>query len=93
MEKYEILYIIDEATDDETKAQTIDKFKALVESLEGTVEKVESWDKVKFAYLINDKTEGTYVLMNYAAPTTVNFELERQMRNTDCILRSMVTKK
>ena len=93
--KYEILYIIDNDIDEEAKNQTVDKFKNQVLSLGGTVEEdgVDVWGTKKYAYPINYKTEGYYVLMNFQAAESVPAELERQLRNADAIVRFMIIRK
>ena len=93
MNKYEVLYIlIGEATDD-VKNATVDKFAQLVADNGGTVTTVDKWGMKKFAYPINYKTEGYYVLMNFDADPALPAELERQMRNDENVVRFMVTKK
>ena len=71
----------------------IDKFKAVVESLGGTVNSVEKWGARKYAYPIDYKTEGYYVLMNFTSESTVPQELERQMQISEGFVRKMILKK
>ena len=65
----------------------------LIADLGGAVSTVDKWGMKKFAYPINYKTEGYYVLMNFEAEPAVPAELERQMRNDENVVRFMVTKK
>ena len=65
----------------------------MIAELGGTVTTVDKWGMRKFAYPINYKTEGYYVLMIFEAEPTVPAELERQMRNDENVVRFMVTKK
>ena len=81
MNKYEILYIVENSLDDEAKAAVCEKFENAVVALGGTVANVDKWGTKKFAYPIDYKTEGYYVLMNIEAAETVPAELDRQMRN------------
>lgn len=95
MNKYEVLYIIVNEIEDEAKAELIEKFKSTVENLGGVVESVlskkeEGWGTRKYAYEINHKTEGFYVLMTFSADPTVPRELERIMKITENIVRCMV---
>ena len=62
MNKYEMLYIIQNDVDDEVKNKIVEKYSKLVESLNGTVESVDKWGTKKYAYKINFKSEGYYVL-------------------------------
>ena len=93
MNKYEVLYILEGEATDEVKTACADQFAALIAELGGTVSTVDKWGMKKFAYPINYKTEGYYVLMNFEAAPTVPAELERQMRNDENVVRYMVTKK
>ncbi len=91
MNKYEVLYIIDNDVDEEAKNGIVNKFSALIESLGGTVSSVNKWGTKKYAYPINYKTEGYYVCMSFEAAGSAIAELERQMRNNESIIRELVT--
>jgi len=93
MNNYELLYIIQNELEDDAKAAVVDKYSALVESLGGVVDSVDKWGTKKFAYTIDFKNEGYYVLMNFKAVATVPAELERKMRIDDAIVRSMLLRK
>lgn len=93
MNKYEILYILEGSITDEAKNNAVDKFSALVIGSNGVVTTVDKWGMKKFAYPIDYKTEGYYVLMNFEADSTVPAELERQMRNDEDVVRYMVVRK
>lgn len=93
MDKYEILYIIRSAVDDDQKNKVVEKFEALVGSLGGTVESIDKWGMKKFAYEIDKQTEGFYVLMNVACSKDAQIEIDRQMRNDEAIIRQMIIKK
>ena len=93
MKSYEILYIIDATTSDEKREEIISKVKALVEDNGGVAQEPEKWGVRKFAYPINYKTEGYYVLMNFEAPETVPQILESQLLILDGIVRQMTVSK
>ena len=93
MNNYELLYIIDNSADDEKKEALIEKFSQLITANGGAIEKVDKWGSKKFAYEINDKNDGYYVLMNFSAKPDFPLELERQMGINDAIVRSMVIRK
>lgn len=92
MNKYQLLYIIDNGIGDEEKQTVIDKFSALVESLGGTVDAIDKWGVRKYAYPINYKNEGYYVLMKFTSDGTAPAEIDRQMRISDQIVRQMITR-
>ena len=64
MNKYEILYIIDNDVSEEDKAALVDRFSDLVVKLGGTVDGIDKWGTRKYAYPINDKNEGYYDIVD-----------------------------
>lgn len=93
MNNYEILFIIKGTLTDEAKEETIKKFQDAIANGGGTVEKTDKWGTRKFAYSINHMNEGYYVLITFSAPSELPKELDRQMRISDDIVRSMIVKK
>ena len=90
--KYEVLYILNASLgEEEINAQT-EKFADIVKKSGGEVEKVDKWGIKRFAYPINFKNEGFYVLMTYTANPDVPKEVESQMGISDSVYRYMTTK-
>ena len=92
MNKYQLLFIIDNSIDDEAKDAVIEKFSSLIQELGGTVGMLDKWGTRKYAYPINFKNEGYYVLMQLEADPTVPAEIDRQMRINDNVVRQLITK-
>lgn len=92
MSKYEAMYIIDAAIEDEPRNELIAKFNTLVSTNGGTLTGVDEWGKRRLAYPIDYKNEGFYVLMHFEADPAFPRELERNLQITDGILRYLVTK-
>ena len=90
MNKYELMYIIDTALEDEPRKELIERVSALITGNGGEVEKVDEWGKRRLAYAINYKTEGYYVLMSFTSDPAFPKELDRILGITDGILRSMI---
>ena len=93
MNKYELLFIIDNSAADEAKDAIIAKMSQLVTDNGGSVEKVDKWGAKKLAYPINFKEDGYYVLMNFECEPALIAEMERQLRINDQVMRHMVVKK
>lgn len=93
MNKYEVLYIIDNSCSEEARLNVIGKLEGIVTANGGTVENIDKWGVRRFAYPINFKTEGYYVLMNFEANAEVPALIERQVRIMDETYRCMVLKK
>lgn len=93
MNKYELLYIIDNDLTEEQKNAVVEKISAIITSNEGSVEKTDKWGTRKLAYAINFKTEGYYVLVEFEAPAQVPAMIERQIRIMDETYRCMIIRK
>ena len=89
-DKYEILYIINPTLDEEGIKAIVEKFKAMVEA-EGTLTSIEEWGKRRLAYPIIDLNEGYYVLMTCEAKPELPAEIDRVMKITENVMRSLIT--
>ncbi|MBQ0125726.1 MAG: 30S ribosomal protein S6 [Clostridiales bacterium] len=88
---YETMFIVDLTNGEDAVKATVDKFVKMIGD-NGEIESVNEWGKRKFAYPINDLTEGYYVLVNYKAETSFVAELERVFNITEDVMRSMTIK-
>ena len=89
---YEVLYIINPTLGEEDTAALVAKFKSLIEA-NGTINEMEEWGKRKLAYPIEDLSEGYYVLVSFTSAPEFPAELDRIMKITDGIMRSLITVK
>ena len=89
-ENYELMYIIDSDRNEEEKAALVAKFKDLIEA-NGTLKEIEEWGTRKLAYPINDKPEGYYVLVHFASAPAFPAELDRVLKITEGVVRSLIT--
>ena len=92
MNKYELVYVIDTALDDDARKVVIGRFNGMIEQEGGKVLKVDEWGKRRLAYPINYKTEGYYVLVNFESEATLPREIERTMQIAESILRYLIVK-
>lgn len=92
MNKYELVYVIDAALEDEARKAVIDRFNAMIEQNGGKVTKVDEWGKRRLAYPINYKTEGYYLLVNFESEATLPREIERNMQIAETVLRYLIVK-
>jgi len=86
---YEVVYIMDPAVGEEGITALNERFKSLV-SANGTLTEVDEWGKRRLAYPINDLTEGYYVLMSFTSGAEFPAELDRILKITDGVIRSMI---
>lgn len=61
--------------------------KTIIKNEGGKVEKQEYWGLRTLAYRIKKNRKGHYVLLNIDAPGTAIFELERQLKINEDVLR------
>ena len=92
MNKYEAMNIVTPEMEDEAIKGVIEKFSGIITANGGEIEKTDEWGRKKLAYPIDYKTEGYYVLVNFAAAPELPRELERNFRNDESILRYMVVR-
>lgn len=86
---YEVVFILDPNLNEEAAAKLVEKFKTLIES-KGTLNEVNEWGKRRLAYPINDLNEGYYVLMTFSSTPDLPAELDRVLRITDGVMRSII---
>jgi small subunit ribosomal protein S6 len=87
--KYEAVLVIDNSIGEEAVKAVVEKFSNLI-AANATVDNVDEWGVRKFAYPINDMTEGFYILFNFTSEPAFPAELERNCNITDEVLRSLV---
>lgn len=92
MTKYEVLFIINSALEDEKKEAVIEMVKETI-SADGEVENADVWGNKKLAYPIKKKTEGFYVLITFKAGKDLPKELDRKLRISDDVLRYLIVNK
>lgn len=92
LKKYESIFIIDTEVGEETTKALVEKFKNLLET-SAQLESIDEWGKRKLAYLIDDKSEGYYVLANFSSNPDFPAELERIYKITEGILKYIIISK
>lgn len=93
MNKYELLYIISSSATEEQREGVIEKVKALIEKNGGEIAGTDKWGMKKFAYPIDFKNEGFYVLVNFNANPEAVAVINNTMNITENVVRQMIIKK
>lgn len=88
---YETIFVVNSALGEEVVKALVEKFTSLIES-NATVDTINEWGNRKFAYPIEDLTEGYYVLVKFTSESDFPSELSRIYNITDGILRSLIVK-
>ena len=89
MAKYETMLVTKAGLDEEASAALVGKFKSMIEA-NGTIDSVDEWGTRKLAYPINDLMDGHYVLMTFQSAPQLPAELDRVLKITDGVIRSMI---
>jgi small subunit ribosomal protein S6 len=91
MRKYELMCIIQPDLDETAFNGVLDKVKGWISESGGTIDKAEVWGRRKLAYIIEKHREGQYVLLNVTMEPKATFELERNLRYQEPIIRHMLS--
>ena len=94
MKNYELLYIIDASISDEEKEKAVQTVTAVVEAAGGAVVgEIDKWGVRKYAYPVNYKSEGFYVLMNFEAEDSVPAAVTSKLNINKNLVRHMIVAK
>ncbi len=93
MKAYELLYFVDSACTEETRAGVMKRIDVAVTENGGVIDNVEDWGKRKLAFEIDHQSEGDYTLINFHADPTQIAELDRVLRINDAVKRHMVVRR
>jgi small subunit ribosomal protein S6 len=89
MRAYELMIIIDAELDDEVIDAQVTRVADLVGQRGGEVKSQNRWGRRRFAYEIDHKLEGYYVVYEFVGGSDLD-QLERALRLADEIVRHKV---
>jgi len=84
---YELMIIIDSDVVDTDVPKVIARTEKLITEEGGRIASTDNWGRRKFAYEINHKTEGVYVVWEISTENPGLPNTERQLRLADDIVR------
>jgi small subunit ribosomal protein S6 len=87
MRAYELMFIVDGDLDDTTVEVSVRRVSEQVAAKGGEIKSTDRWGKRRFAYEIDKKHDGYYVVLELVSEGTGLDELERQLRLADDIVR------
>ncbi len=87
MNKYELAVVVSAKIEDDERAATVEKCKALIERFGGTITNVDEWGKKRLAYEIQKMKEAFYYFIQFDAESTVPAEIESRVRIMDNVIR------
>jgi len=84
------MMILDPELQESSIGSTVEKLLKVVPADGGTVDNVDIWGRRRFAYEIQKKTEGYYVVVEFHAEPDTTKELSRQLGLNESVLRTKV---
>lgn len=93
MRAYEMMLIYSPQLDEEALNAAIERTTTLIANNSGEIEKVDIWGKRRFAYEINDQTDGFYVVIDFKAESGATSEVERILKITEEVVRYLLVRR
>jgi small subunit ribosomal protein S6 len=90
MRPYEVMVIFDTGLEEDAIRAVIDRATQLISARGGNPGRVDRWGKRRFAYELNHRWEGYYVLVEAVADPAVMAELDRMLTLADEVVRHKV---
>ena len=91
MTKYETVYILEPAFDENRTAEEATKVSGWITDLGGEVVEVPKWGKRRLAYEIERKRDGVYTMIVWNGQGPMVKEIERRLRLNESIMRVLTT--
>lgn len=91
MTKYETVYILEPAFDENRTAEEATKVTGWISDLGGEVVEVQKWGKRRLAYEIERKRDGVYTMMVWNGQGPMVKEVERRLRLNESVMRVLTT--
>jgi small subunit ribosomal protein S6 len=91
MRAYELMVIIDAELDDEVIDATVKRIADLLGQRGATIKTENRWGRRRFAYEINHKHEGYYVVFEFVGGSDLD-QFERALRLADETVRHKVVR-
>ena len=92
MRHYETLFIVTPDSSEEDLKAVATKIKGVISGMNGIVTSYDEQGKKKLAYSVKKQNKGYYVLMDYVGSADIVFEIERNMRLDDRVLKYLTVK-
>jgi small subunit ribosomal protein S6 len=90
LREYEIMLIMPAEADEALVGTATDRVAAVAAKHSGSVRNIERWGRRRFAYEIDDRNEGYYVVVTFSAEPAAQTELARTLNLADEVLRHKV---
>jgi small subunit ribosomal protein S6 len=92
MRPYEVMAIFEATTEPTVIQGVIDRALDVIRSTGGNPGAIDRWGKRTFAYEVNHKREGYYVVIEFSAGTQTVADLDRMLGLADEIVRHKIVR-
>ncbi len=92
MRHYEIVFLVHPDQSEQVSAM-LERYRAIIESGNGSIHRLEDWGRRQLAYPINKIHKAHYVLMNIECDGDVLEQLNSAFRFNDAVIRNLVIKR
>ena len=92
MRHYEIVFLVHPDQSEQVPA-TIDRYRSMIESNQGSIHRLEDWGRRQLAYPINKIHKAHYVLMNIECDQATLDQLNNAFRFNDAVIRDLVIRR
>lgn len=92
MNSYETIMLLSSKVDDDARKEVYENIKNYLNE-NGTIIKTEELGKRKMAYEVRGESEAYYYVIEFDSNSECVYELERQYRITDEVIKFMTIKK
>ena len=90
MRHYEAVIIYDTAVDSQEIQASLDRSLTTIYSFEGSPGSIDRWGRRTFAYEVNHKREGYYVIASFTGEPATVAELDRSLGIADEVVRHKI---
>jgi small subunit ribosomal protein S6 len=92
MRPYEVMAIFEATTEPTIIQGVLDRALDLIRSTGGNPGAIDRWGKRTFAYEVNHKREGYYVVVEFTSGTETVAELDRMLGLADEVVRHKIVR-
>ena len=94
MSKYELAVVVSTKIEDDERAATLEKVKALVEKFGGQITNIDEWGKKRLAYEVQKMKEAFYYFVQFETEdANCPNSVEKQLRIMENVIRFLCVRK
>lgn len=92
MNKYELALVVSTRIEDDAREAVLEKAKALIEKVGGTISNIDDQGKKRMAYEIQKMKEGYYYFIQFDAAAEAPATMEASLRIMESVIRFLIVR-